>query len=87
MTEKGKKVKDLKGWEYVGSVSSNYSFRKGAGYQIFVSPDKNKIAMVDTSDDDVVMIYNKETQDLEYLHPITKLGMDRVRDLKNSTRG
>lgn len=73
------KLKDLEGWKYVGSLQSSLNIaRGGRGYGVFLSPDETKIAQVDMNDDDVTMIWDRANKEFEYVHPITKAGMDIV---------
>jgi len=73
------KLKDLEGWKYVGSVESSMNIlRGGKGYGIFLSPDETKIAHVDMNDDDVTMIWDRTGKKFEYVHPITRKGMDII---------
>jgi len=71
------KLKDLEGWKCVGLIQSNLNrARGGKGYGIFISPDETKIAQVDMKDDDVTMIWDREGKRFDYVHPVTKKGMD-----------
>jgi len=90
-------LKDLEGWKYVGSIQSSLNIlRGGKGYGIFLSSDETKIAQVDMNDDDVTIIWDRIGKKFEYVHPITKRGMDLVGitpedlakkfDLENSLR-
>ncbi len=73
------KLKDLEGWRYVGSVQSPMNIsRGGKGYGVFLSPDETRFAQVDMKDDDVTMIWDRTGKKFEYVHPITKAGMDIV---------
>ena len=73
------KLKDLEGWKYVGSVQSSMNIlRGGKGYGMFLSPDETKIAQVDMNDDDVTMIWDRPGKKFEYVHPITRKGMDII---------
>lgn len=48
------------------------------GYTIFESPDRKMVAQVDMTDEEVVLIYNREEKKIEYIHPVTELGMKRT---------
>ena len=45
---------------------------------MFLSPDETKIAQVDMNDEDVTMIWDRTEKKFEYIHPITKKGMEIV---------
>jgi hypothetical protein len=69
-----KRLKDLEGWTQTRfSTPSIWSWRKG--YSVFISPDGNRVAQVDMSDEEVSLIFNRETKKMEYLHPTTIIGM------------
>jgi len=73
------KLKDLDGWKYRGSIQSSMNIsRGGKGYGMFLSPDETKIAQVDMNDEDVTMIWDRTEKKFEYIHPITKKGMEIV---------
>ncbi len=73
------KLKDLEGWKYVGSVESSINIsRGGKGYGMFLSPDETKIAQVDMNNDDVTIIWDRLGKKFEYVHPITRKGMDII---------
>lgn len=40
-----------------------------------MSLDKKRLAPVDMTDEDVVLIWNRETRKIEYIHPTTERGM------------
>lgn len=67
-----KTLKDLEGWISMGSMSGLFP---GSSYTVLMSPDKTKMAQVDLRDDEVVMIFNREEKKIEYVHPVTELGM------------
>lgn len=72
-----KYLKDLEGWTQTGlSMSSIWLWHEG--YTVFTSPDEKRIAPVDMNDEEVTLIFNRETKKLEYVHPTTELGMRRV---------
>ena len=45
---------------------------------MFLSPDETKIAQVDMNDEDVTMIWDRTGKKFEYIHPITKKGMEII---------
>ncbi len=73
---KGKSLKELEGWSQSFSVSSIFPSR--AGYTIFVSPDKQRLAQVDMGDEEVALIWNRSEQKIEYIHPVTERGLKRL---------
>ena len=73
---KGKTLKDLEGWTQTISTPSIWSW--SAGYTVFMSPDKKRVAQVEMTHEAVSLIFNREEQKIEYIHPITALGMKRV---------
>ena len=75
MTEKT--LKDLEGWTQTVSTPSLLR-PESAGYTVFMSPDKKLVAQVEMTTEDVSIIFNRETGKIEYIHPITLLGMKRV---------
>jgi len=76
MDAKGKTLKDLEGWSPGVSTKGIWSWREG--YTVFESPDRKMVAQVDMTDEEVVLIYNREEKKIEYIHPVTKLGMKRT---------
>lgn len=76
MTEKGKTLKELKGWTQTISTPSIWSW--SAGYTVFVSPDKKRVAQVEMTNEAVSLIFNREERRIEYIHPITARGMKRL---------
>ena len=74
MTEKT--LKDLEGWTQTVSTPSIRS--ESAGYTVFMSPDEKLVAQVEMTTEAVSIIFNRETRRIEYVHPITRLGMERV---------
>ena len=48
------------------------------GYTLFVSPDQNRLALVDMGDDEVTMIWNRSEKKIEYIHPVTEQGMKKL---------
>ncbi len=72
MTDR-KTLKDLEGWTSVGSAPGLIGT-----YTILLSPDKKRVAQVHLQDDEVSMIFNREEKKIEYIHPITLVGMKRV---------
>jgi len=73
MDAKGKSLKDLEGWSPVVSTRGLWPWREG--YTLFESPDRKMIAQVDMTDEEVTMIWNREKKKIEYIHPVTELGM------------
>ncbi|KKK57410.1 hypothetical protein LCGC14_3054740 [marine sediment metagenome] len=45
---------------------------------MFMSPDEKLVAQVEMTTEAVSIIFNRETRRIEYVHPITRLGMERV---------
>ena len=76
MDAKEKILKDLEGWSPVASMRAFGPEREG--YTILESPDRKLVAQVDMTDEEVVMIYNREEKKIEYIHPVTELGMKRT---------
>jgi len=76
MDAKGKTLKDLEGWSPVVSMRGLWPWREG--YTVFESPDRKRSAQVDMTDEEVAMIYNREEKKIEYIHPVTELGMKRT---------
>ncbi len=77
MTEERKTLKDLEGW--VQTPISTPSIRpESAGYTVFMSPDKKRVAQVEMTTEAVSLIFNRQTKKIEYIHPITRLGMERI---------
>jgi len=76
MDAKGKTLKDLEGWSPGISTKGIWPWREG--YTVFESPDRKMVAQVDMTDEEVVLIYNREEKKIEYIHPVTKLGMKRT---------
>lgn len=72
MTEK-KTMKDLEGWTSMGSTPGLIG-----SYTLLISPDKKRVAQVHLQDDEVSMIFNREEKKIEYIHPITAIGMKKV---------
>ncbi len=73
---KEKTLKDLEGWTQ--TVSTPSLRPESAGYTVFMSPDEKLVAQVEMTTEDVSIIFNRETGKIEYIHPITLLGMKRV---------
>lgn len=73
MDTEGKTLKDLEGWSPVVSMRGLWPWREG--YTLFESPDRKMIAQVDMTDEEVTMIWNREEKKIEYIHPVTELGM------------
>ena len=71
-----KTLKDLEGWTQ--TISTPSIWPGGAGYTVFMSPDEKRVAQVEMTNEDVSIIFNREEQKMEYIHPITALGMKRV---------
>ena len=84
MTEKT--LKDLEGWTQTGSTPSLLR-PESAGYTVFMSPDKKLVAQVEMTTEAVSIIFNRETGKIEYIHPITLLGMKRVGVTKEDMGG
>ena len=76
MTE-NKTLKDLEGWTQTISTPSVLR-PESAGYTVFMSPDEKRVAQVEMTTEAVSIIFNRETKKIEYIHPITLLGMKRV---------
>jgi len=76
MDTKEKTLKDLEGWSPVVSMRGLWPWREG--YTVFESPDRKRSAQVDMTDEEVAMIYNREEKKIEYIHPVTELGMKRT---------
>ena len=76
MTER-KTLKDLKGWTQTISTPSILR-PESAGYTVFMSPDGKRVAQVEMTTEAVSIIFNRETKKIEYIHPITLLGMERI---------
>lgn len=74
MTERA--LKDLEGWTQTISLPSIRP--ESEGYTVFMSPDKKRVAQVEMSKEEVTLIFNRETKKIEYIHPITLLGMERI---------
>lgn len=73
MKPKGKTLKNLEGWSPVASMRGLWPWREG--YTVFLSPDKQRVAQVDMTDEAVAMIFNRKERKIEYIHPVTELGM------------
>jgi len=73
MAEK-KTLRDLKGWKELFQMRSP----EGNLYAVYVSPDENRMAQVHVDDDEVSLILNRKTNHIEYAHPKTLLGAERV---------
>lgn len=69
-----KTVKDLPGWKPIDHI------RKGiiGNYQTYVSPDGKKVAHIHLDDEEVVIIIERKTGDVIYIHPITLEGLKKV---------
>ena len=81
-----KLLKELEGWTQTPlSVPSIWKGHKG--YMVFTSPDEKRVAQVDMNDDEVVLIFNRETKRIEYMHPTTELGMRRMGVTKEYMEG
>ncbi len=78
--DKGKTLKDLEGWTQTISMPSIRP--ESAGYTVFMSPDKKRVAQVEMTTEAVSIIFNRETKKIEYIHPITLRGMERIGDVK-----
>ena len=76
MDAKEKSLKDLEGWSPTVSMRGLWPWREG--YTVFESPDRKMVAQVDMTDEEVTLIYNREEKKIEYIHPVTELGMKRV---------
>jgi hypothetical protein len=76
MDTKEKTLKDLEGWSPTVSMKGLWPWREG--YTVFESPDRKMVAQVDMTDEEVVLIYNREEKKIEYIHPVTELGMKRT---------
>lgn len=72
-----KTLKDLEGWTQTISTPSILR-PESAGYTVFISPDKKRVAQVEMTTEAVSIIFNRETKKVEYVHPITRLGMERM---------
>lgn len=68
-----KTLKDLEGWTNMGSTPGLIG-----SYALLISPDKKRVAQVHLQDEEVSMIFNREEKKIEYLHPKTAIGMERV---------
>jgi len=73
MAEK-KTLRDLKGWKELFQMRS----QEGNLYAVYVSPDERRMAQVHVDDDEVSLILNRGTNHIEYAHPKTLLGAERV---------
>ena len=79
MTEVERKtLKDLEGWTQTEISTPSILRPESAGYTVFMSPDKKLVAQVEMTTEAVSLIFNRETKKIEYIHPITLLGMKRV---------
>ena len=74
---KAKTLKELEGWTQTVSTPSLLR-PESAGYTVFMSPDEKRVAQVEMTTEAVSIIFNRETKKIEYIHPITALGMRRV---------
>jgi len=75
MTEKT--LKDLEGWTQT-PISMPSIRPESKGYTVFMSPDEKRVAQVEMTTEAVSLIFNRETRKIEYIHPITRLGMERI---------
>ncbi len=82
---KEKTLKDLEGWTQTISMPSIRPESKG--YTVFISPDEKRIAQVEMTTEAVSIIFNRETGKIEYIHPITLLGMKKVGVAKEDVGG
>jgi hypothetical protein len=71
-----KTLKDLEGWTQTFSTPSIRS--ESAGYTVFISPDEKRVAQVEMTTEAVALIFNRETKKIEYIHPLTRRGMERI---------
>lgn len=71
-----KTLKDLEGWTQTISMPSVRPESKG--YTAFISPDEKRVAQVEMTTEAVTLIFNRETGKIEYIHPLTRRGMERI---------
>jgi len=77
MTDR-KTLKDLEGWTQTPISTPSVLRPESAGYTVFMSPDEKRVAQVEMTTEAVSIIFNRETRRIEYIHPITTVGMERM---------
>ena len=64
-------LSDLRGWLYMDPLI------RGT-YDVYGSPDGKRLAVVHLQDDEVVVIMERVTGEMVYLHPKTRRGLKRT---------
>ncbi len=71
-----KTVKELKEQNWQVAAMDMMSMRRGVSYSAYISPDKEYVACVDSSNGDVTMIMTRDPISIVWVHPTTQKGWD-----------
>ncbi len=71
-----KNVKELKEQNWEVTRTDMKSMRRGVSYSAYISPDKEYVACVDSSDGEVTMIFSRDPISVIWVHPTTQRGYD-----------
>lgn len=71
-----KTVKELKEQKWKVAVMDMVSMRRGVSYSAYISPDKECVACVDSSEGEVTMIFTRDPISVLWVNSTTRLGYD-----------
>lgn len=69
-----KTVKELPGWKPTGPLMKGIR----GNYETYISPDGKKLAQIHLDDEEVVIIIERKTGEISYIHPTTLEGLKKT---------